>query len=69
MCFRFKRLTYITGFSKQASIEGDVIYVAPCGKRLKNSQDLIKVTMKEYLSIFLHSIYLFFFLVSYQKRH
>ncbi|KPM11598.1 toutatis-like protein [Sarcoptes scabiei] len=46
----FKRLTYITGFSKQASIEGDVIYVAPCGKRLKNSQDLIKYLTKKDIS-------------------
>lgn len=44
-CFLFswKRLTYVTGFSKTGTIEGEVTYVTPCGKTVKNHFELIKV--------------------------
>ncbi|KAH9413836.1 hypothetical protein DERP_009434, partial [Dermatophagoides pteronyssinus] len=42
----FQRFTYITGFSKTGTIEGDVIYLAPCKKKLKSYQDLIKYLSK-----------------------
>nr|XP_046920711.1 LOW QUALITY PROTEIN: bromodomain adjacent to zinc finger domain protein 2B-like [Dermatophagoides farinae] len=42
----FQRFTYITGFSKSGTIEGDVIYIAPCKKKIKSYQDLIKYLSK-----------------------
>lgn len=43
--FRWRRSTYITGFSKTGTIEGDVTYFGPCGKRIKSYPELMKVSL------------------------